>query len=43
MGELLGGKGRVLLLRYQEGSAATEEREQGFLDELKTRLSRPSR
>ena len=36
MGELLGGKGRVLMLRYQEGSAATEEREQGFLDELKT-------
>ena len=36
MGELLGGKGRVLLLRYQEGSAATEEREQGFLDELKS-------
>jgi ribose transport system substrate-binding protein len=35
MGELLGGKGRVLLLRYQEGSAATEEREQGFLDELR--------
>jgi ribose transport system substrate-binding protein len=36
MGELLGGKGRVLMLRYQEGSAATEEREQGFLDELRT-------
>ena len=31
MGELLGGKGRVLMLRYQEGSAATEERERGFL------------
>jgi len=36
MGELLGGKGTVLMLRYQEGSAATEEREQGFLDELRT-------
>jgi ribose transport system substrate-binding protein len=36
MGELLAGKGTVLLLRYQEGSAATEEREQGFLDELRT-------
>jgi len=34
MGELLGGTGTVLMLRYQEGSAATEEREQGFLDEL---------
>jgi ribose transport system substrate-binding protein len=32
MGELLRGKGTVLLLRYQEGSAATEEREAGFLD-----------
>lgn len=35
MGELLGGKGTVLMLRYQEGSAATEEREQGFLAELR--------
>lgn len=35
MGALLGGKGTVLMLRYQEGSAATEEREQGFLDALK--------
>ena len=35
MGELLKGAGTVLMLRYQEGSAATEEREQGFLDELK--------
>ncbi len=35
MGELLGGKGKVLLLRYQEGSASTTEREQGFLNRLK--------
>ena len=35
MGELLKGKGTVLMLRYQEGSAATEEREAGFLSELK--------
>jgi ribose transport system substrate-binding protein len=35
MGELLKGKGTVLMLRYQEGSAATEEREAGFLAELK--------
>jgi ribose transport system substrate-binding protein len=34
MGELLKGAGTVLMLRYQEGSAATEERERGFLDEL---------
>jgi ribose transport system substrate-binding protein len=31
MGDVLKGKGRVLMLRYQEGSAATEEREAGFL------------
>jgi ribose transport system substrate-binding protein len=35
MGELLGGKGKVLLLRYQEGSASTQDREDGFLEELK--------
>ncbi len=35
MGELLKGKGTVLMLRYQEGSASTEEREAGFLAELK--------
>jgi ribose transport system substrate-binding protein len=32
LGELLGGKGKVILLRYQVGSASTEEREAGFLD-----------
>ena len=36
MGELLKGKGTVLMLRYQEGSASTEEREAGFLAELKS-------
>lgn len=35
LGELLGGKGKAILLRYQEGSASTMKREQGFLDELK--------
>jgi ribose transport system substrate-binding protein len=35
MGELLGGKGKVLLLRYQEGSASTQDREDGFIEELK--------
>jgi ribose transport system substrate-binding protein len=34
MGEVLQGIGTVLMLRYQEGSAATEERERGFLEEL---------
>jgi ribose transport system substrate-binding protein len=38
MGAVLNGKGTVLMLRYQEGSAATEERERGFLDELKTKF-----
>src|SRR3989441_5688662 len=35
LGELLGGKGKVILLRYAEGSASTEEREAGFLQEIK--------
>jgi ribose transport system substrate-binding protein len=29
---LLGGKGKVMMLRYAEGSASTAERERGFLD-----------
>jgi ribose transport system substrate-binding protein len=37
LGELLGGKGKALLLRYAEGSASTHEREEGFLDELRTK------
>lgn len=36
MGALLRGKGRVLLLRYQEGSASTHDREEGFLEKMKT-------
>jgi ribose transport system substrate-binding protein len=35
MGELLQGKGKVLLLRYQEGSASTTARENGFLQRMK--------
>jgi ribose transport system substrate-binding protein len=35
LGELLSGKGKVLLLRYQEGSASTEDREAGFVQRLK--------
>jgi ribose transport system substrate-binding protein len=31
----LGNKGKVLMLRYQEGSASTGEREQGFLNAMK--------
>jgi ribose transport system substrate-binding protein len=35
MARLLGGKGNVILLRYQTGSASTEEREAGFLDAIR--------
>jgi ribose transport system substrate-binding protein len=35
MGRLLGGKGRVMLLRYQEGVSSTEAREKGFLERLR--------
>lgn len=35
LGELLGGKGKVLVLRLQEGSASTTAREDGFLKRLK--------
>ena len=38
LGDLLGGKGKVILLRYQVGSASTEEREAGFLDVLKSKF-----
>lgn len=34
MGELLGGKGDIFLIRYQEGSASTTKRENGFLDTI---------
>ncbi len=35
LAELLNGKGNVILLRYQVGSASTEAREVGFLDAMK--------
>jgi ribose transport system substrate-binding protein len=35
LGKALGGSGKVLVLRYQEGSASTMGREQGFLEKLK--------
>lgn len=31
LGRLLGGKGRVVMMRYVEGSASTRQREEGFL------------
>ena len=38
MGQLLNGKGKVLVLRYAEGSASTTEREAGFLDTIKQKF-----
>jgi ribose transport system substrate-binding protein len=35
MATLLQGKGNVVVLRYQEGSASTHEREEGFLEAIK--------
>jgi ribose transport system substrate-binding protein len=34
LGKALGGKGNVVMLRYMEGSASTQEREAGFLDAI---------
>jgi ribose transport system substrate-binding protein len=35
LAQLLQSKGRIFLIRYQEGSASTTQREQGFLDTIK--------
>ncbi len=35
LARILGGKGKVVLLRYSEGSASTAEREAGFLEVIK--------
>lgn len=35
LAKLLGGKGKVVMMRYHEGSASTENREAGFLDAMK--------
>ena len=35
LAKLLNGQGNVILLRYQVGSASTEEREAGFMSEIK--------
>jgi ribose transport system substrate-binding protein len=36
--ELCGGAGKIVLLRYQVGSASTDAREQGFLDAIANKL-----
>lgn len=38
MGQLLSGKGKVLVLRYAEGSASTSERETGFIEGIKQKF-----
>jgi len=38
LGQILGGKGKVLMLRYLEGSASTNDREEGFLEEIKAKF-----
>lgn len=38
LGELLGGKGKVIMLRYAEGSASTTDREEGFLQQIKEKF-----
>jgi ribose transport system substrate-binding protein len=38
IGQLLNGKGKVLVLRYAEGSASTTEREEGFLSQIKEKF-----
>ena len=38
IGELMGGKGTLIMLRYQEGSASTTNREAGFLDTVKSKF-----
>jgi ribose transport system substrate-binding protein len=37
LGRQLGGKGKVILVRYAEGSASTGDRETGFLERLKSK------
>jgi len=39
MNELLEGHGRVVVMRYQDGSASTNRRETGFLETMAQRFS----
>jgi ribose transport system substrate-binding protein len=36
LGEILGGKGNVIMMRLHEGSASTTDREQGFMETIAT-------
>ena len=35
LAKVMGGKGKVIMIRYQQGSASTEQREAGFLEAMK--------
>jgi len=35
MGEILGGKGKIIVVKYMPGSASTTNRENGFIDTIK--------
>ena len=35
LARLLGGKGKIIVLRYVEGSASTSKREEGFIDSIR--------
>jgi ribose transport system substrate-binding protein len=37
LGDKLAGKGKVIMLRYAEGSASTTDREEGFLEEIRAK------
>jgi ribose transport system substrate-binding protein len=37
LGALLAGKGKVIMMRYAEGSASTIDREEGFLEIMKSK------
>jgi ribose transport system substrate-binding protein len=39
LASLLNGRGKVMLLRYQEGVASTEARERGFIEKMKSSFS----
>jgi ribose transport system substrate-binding protein len=38
IGKMLGGQGNVVMLRYQVGSASTEQREAGFMDVMQSKF-----
>ncbi|HCF93993.1 MAG: substrate-binding domain-containing protein [Verrucomicrobiota bacterium] len=38
LGTLMEGEGKILAIRYQEGSASTQQREAGFLDTMRERF-----